>query len=284
MSEPTSSRPLAATPGALVVVKPSRGWQAFQLGELWSYRELFGTLAVRDIRVRYKQTVLGAAWAILQPLAQMIVFTAFFAAHGFSTEGAPPSIFYFAGLLPWQFFASSVSAAANSLVVNRGLVTKVYFPRLVLPIAAITSALIDFTISFAVLLIIMAFGRYAPSPNIIFLPLFLLVGLAAALAIGLWLAALNVEFRDVQYVIPFLIQFWLFVTPVIYPSSSVSGVRRLLLGLNPMSGVVEGFRWCILGRPHPGSTLLISAASITAMLVTGLLFFRRMERSFADRL
>ena len=284
MSEPTSPRTLAAMHGALAVIKPRSGWQSFQLGELWTFRELFGTLALRDIRVRYKQTVLGAAWAVLQPLAQMIVFTAFFAAHGFSTEGAPPSIFYFAGLLPWQLFASSVSAAANSLVANRGLVTKVYFPRLVLPIAAITGTLIDFAISFCVLLIIMAANHYAPSPNIIFLPLFLLIAVAAALAIGLWLAALNVEFRDVQYVIPFLIQFWLFVTPVIYPSSSVSGVRRLLLGLNPMSGVVEGFRWCILGRPQPGSTLLISAASITAVLLTGLLFFRRMERTFADRL
>jgi lipopolysaccharide transport system permease protein len=284
MSVASPSGSLSAAAGALVVIKPRSGWQSFRIGELWAYRELLGTLALRDIRVRYKQTVLGAAWAVLQPLAQMIVFSAFFAAHGFSTDGAPPSVFYFAGLLPWQLFATSVSAAANSLVANRALVTKVYFPRLVIPVAAVASALVDFAISFGVLLIIMLFNRCVPSANIVFLPLFLLMAVTAALAIGLWFSALNVEFRDVQYVIPFLVQFWLFITPVIYPSSSVEGTRRFLLGLNPMSGVVEGFRWCILGRPAPGSTLLVSAASIAVVLVTGLLFFRRMERSFADRL
>jgi lipopolysaccharide transport system permease protein len=284
MTEPSSSGVPTAAPGALVVIKPRSGWQSFQIAELWTYRELLGTLALRDIRVRYKQTVLGAMWAVLQPLAQMIVFSAFFAAHGFSTEGAPASVFYFAGLLPWQLFASSVSAASNSLVTNRALVTKVYFPRLVIPVAAVASALVDFVISFGVLLVIMAFNHSIPGGNIVFLPLFLLIAVMAALAIGLWLSALNVEFRDVQYVIPFLVQFWLFITPVIYPSSSVTGTRRLLLGLNPMSGVVEGFRWCILGRPAPGSTLLASVVSIAVVLITGLLFFRRMERSFADRL
>jgi lipopolysaccharide transport system permease protein len=273
-----------ALSGEMTVIRPRRGWESLQLGELWRYRELLATLALRDIRVRYKQTVLGAAWAVIQPLAQMIVFTAFFASHGFSTEGAPAPVFYFAGLLPWQLFATSVAAAGNSLVANRGLVTKVYFPRLVIPVAAVASAVVDFAISFVVLLAIMAFNHTVPSANIVFLPLFLLVGILAALGIGVWLSALNVEFRDVQYVIPFLVQFWLFVTPVIYPSSSVAGFRRVLLGLNPMSGVVEAFRWCVLGRPAPGSTLLTSVASIVVVLGTGLLFFRRAERTFADQL
>jgi lipopolysaccharide transport system permease protein len=255
-----------------------------QLGELWRSRELLLTLAGRDVKVRYKQTLLGAAWAVLQPLAQMIVFTAFFAAHGFSTEGVPAPVFYFAGLLPWQLFASSVSNASNSLVANRTLITKVYFPRLVIPLSASASAIVDMAVSLVVLAVIMALNGIAPSPNVVFLPLFLLLDIAAALSIGLWLSALNVEFRDVQYVIPFLVQFWLFVTPVIYPASSVTGAKRILLGLNPMSGVVEGFRWCLLGRPAPGGLLFASAASVGILLCSGLLFFRRMERTFADSL
>jgi lipopolysaccharide transport system permease protein len=266
------------------VIRPASGWQPVRLAELWRFRELLLTLAARDIKVRYKQTVLGALWAVLQPLAQMVVFTAFFAAHGFSTEGAPPSVFYYAGLLPWQLFATSLAGASNSLVANRNLITKVYFPRLVMPLSAIASSLVDFGISFVVLLGIMAWNRVAPSPNMIFLPFFLLLGVSSALALGLWLSALNVEFRDVQYVIPFLVQFWLFVTPVIYPSSIVTGYKRVLLGLNPMSGVVEGFRWCLLGQPAPGPTLGLSVGSVCVVLITGLLFFRRMERTFADQL
>jgi lipopolysaccharide transport system permease protein len=284
MSTPLTAPAARATAAETTIIRPRRGWVSLQLPELWRYRELFGTLAMRDIRVRYKQTVLGAAWAVVQPLAQMIVFTAFFASHGFSTEGTPAPVFYFAGLLPWQLFATSVSAAGNSLVANRGLVTKVYFPRLVVPTAAVASSLVDFAISFVVLMALMAYHHTAPAATIVFLPVFLAVAVVAALGIGIWLAALNVEFRDVQYVIPFLVQFWLFVTPVIYPSSSVTGFRKVLLGLNPMSGVVEGFRWCVLGRPAPGSTLAISALSVVVVLVTGLAFFRRMERTFADQL
>lgn len=255
-----------------------------QLGELWRYRELLFTLALRDVKVRYKQTLLGAAWAVIQPVAQMLVFTAFFAAHGFSTEGAPASVFYYAGLLPWQLFASSVSSASNSLVANRTLITKVYFPRLAMPLSAIASAIVDFGVSLVVLTLLMAWNKVVPNSNVVFLPLFLLLGIAAALSIGLWLSALNVEFRDVQFVIPFLVQFWLFITPVIYPASSVTGTRRILLGLNPMSGVVEGFRWCLLGRPAPGAMLVCSLVSVAVLLLSGLLFFRRMERTFADRL
>jgi lipopolysaccharide transport system permease protein len=266
------------------VIRPRPGWQPVRLAELWQFRELLLTLAARDIRVRYKQTILGALWAVIQPLAQMIVFTTFFAAHGFSTEGAPPAVFYFAGLLPWQLFANSLANASNSLVANRNLITKVYFPRLVMPLAGIASSLIDFGISFLVLLVIMACSHVLPSAHIVFLPLFLLMGVAAALALGLWLSALNVEFRDVQYVIPFLVQFWLFITPVIYPSSSIHGRKSVLLGLNPMSGVVEGFRWCLLGQPASGRMLGLSCLSIGILLVGGLYFFRRMERSFADQL
>jgi lipopolysaccharide transport system permease protein len=265
-------------------IRPPSGWQALNLVEVWRFHELLVTLASRDIRVRYKQTTLGAAWAVVQPLAQMIVFTAFFAAHGFSTEGSPASVFYFCGLLPWQLFASSLANASNSLVANRNLITKVYFPRLVMPLSAIASSIVDFGISFVVLMAIMAWNHRMPSTNIVFLPLFLILGISAALALGLWLSALNVEFRDVQYVIPFLIQFWLFVTPVIYPMSSVTGFKRFLLGLNPMSGVVEGFRWCVLGNPAPNRTLGLSALSIAILLIGGLFFFRRMERTFADQL
>ncbi len=266
------------------IIRPRRGWASLQLAELVHYRELLTTLALRDIKVRYKQTALGAAWAVIQPLAQMIVFTVFFATHGFSTEGAPASIFYFAGLLPWQLFATSVSAAGNSLVANRTLITKVYFPRLVIPLAVVASAGVDFAISFAVLLVIMAVNKTMPAPTMVFLPAFFLLAVVTALGIGIWLSILNVKFRDVQYVIPFLVQFWLFVTPVIYPSSSVTGLRRILLGVNPMSGVVEGFRWCILGRPAPSSMLLVSIVSGSVILVTGILFFRRTERTFADQL
>lgn len=279
-----ASPPLAERRLESLVIKPRPGWRPIEIGELWRYRELLITLAARDIRVRYKQTVLGAAWAVIQPLAQMIVFTAVFAAHGFSTEGTPAPVFYFAGLLPWQLFATSVAAAGNSLVGNRGLITKVYFPRLLIPLSAIVSGLVDFTISLLVLFGLMLWYHVTPSANVVFLPFLLLATTAAALAVGVWLSALNVEFRDVQYVIPFLVQFWLFVTPVIYPVSSIHGIKRTLIELNPVSGVVEGMRWCLLGRPSLGSTLVLSLVSIAFLLVTGLFFFRRMERSFADQL
>ena len=284
MSVTSKTPPAGVAPLPTTVIKPRTGWQPVRLGEIWRYRELLITLAARDIKVRYKQTVLGAAWAIIQPLAQMIVFTAFFAAHGFSTENTPAPVFYFAGLLPWQLFTTSVSAGANSLVANRSLITKVYFPRLVIPLSAMASAVVDFAISFVVLIVIMLGHRIVPSAHLVFLPLFFGLALMVALALTVWLSALNVEFRDVQYVIPFLVQFWLFVTPVIYPSSSVSGYKRFLLGLNPMSGVVEGFRWCLIGKPTPGPILVVSAACTLVLLVTGLLYFRRVERTFADQL
>jgi len=275
---------LPTTAADEIVIRPSSGWQAIRIAEIWRYRELLVTLALKDIRVRYKQTILGAAWAVLQPLAQMIVFTVVFAARGFPTDGGPAPVFYFSGLLPWQLFAGASTAAANSLVANRGLITKVYFPRLIIPLSSIATAIIDFAISFCVLMVIMLIYRVAPSGNIVLLPLFLLLAVGATLSVGIWLSALNVAFRDVQQVVPFLIQFWLFVTPVIYPSSAVHGFKQVLLGLNPMTGVVEGMRWCLLGRPAPGAVLGYSVVSTILLLVSGLMFFRRTERTFADQL
>jgi len=214
----------------------------------------------------------------------MVVFMAFFAAHGFSTDGAPASVFYYAGLLPWQLFASSVSSASNSLVANRSLITKVYFPRLAMPLSAIASALVDFGVSLVVLTVIMAWNRVVPTGNIVFLPLFLLLAVAAALSIGLWLSALNVEFRDVQFVIPFLVQFWMLASPVAYPSSLVPAKWRWLYGLNPMAGVIDGFRWALtgVGQP-PGVQIVASTAAVIALLLGGLFFFQRVEGTVADR-
>ena len=219
------------------------------LKELWTYRELLWILAMRDVRVRYKQTLLGVAWAILQPFLTMVVFTIVFARlAGVSTDGVQPELFYFCGLLPWQLFASSMAQAGNSLVGNQNLITKVYFPRLVIPIAAVITGLIDFAIGLALLLLMMVWYGVMPGKAILAMPIFVLLAFTAALAVGLWLSALNVEYRDVRYAIPFLAQFGLFVTPIAYPSSLVpEGLKRTLLGLNPMTGVVEGFRWSMVG-------------------------------------
>jgi len=266
-----------------LVLRPKVGWQPIDLAELWRYRELLWILAMRDIKVRYKQTVLGAAWALIQPFFQMVIFTILFAHNGFPTEGVPGPVFYFAGLLPWQLFATSLTNAGNSLITNQNLITKVYFPRLVIPIAAVMTGLLDFAISFVFLILLMAWYHVHPSPAVFLLPIFIALAFLAALAAGLWLSALNVEFRDVRYVIPFLVQFWLFISAVITPSSMVTTPwKRALLGVNPMTGVIEGFRWCVYGRPTPGPMLAVSAVSILVVLVGGLFYFRRMEKTFAD--
>lgn len=266
------------------IISPRRGWHALELKELWRFRQLLVILAMRDVRVRYKQTLLGAVWAIIQPISQMIVFTLFFAHHGFSTDNIPAPVFYFAGLVPWQFFSSSLSGAANSIVDNQGLITKVYFPRLLIPIAAVGSSFVDFCLSFSMLLILIVWYGLSPTVTILLIPVFVIMAMISSLSVGLWLSALNARYRDVRYVIPFLVQFWLFVTPVIYPSSMVSPRKRFLLSLNPMSGVVEGFRSCLFGRPLPTGTLLVSGAVICVLFAGGLFFFRRMEDTFADRL
>jgi len=282
MAQPPVSA-LQPRPAVPLVLAPRHGWQPVALKELWHYRELLWIMALRDVRVRYKQTLLGVAWAVLQPFFSMVVFSIFFAGYGkLSTDGLPAPLFYFCGLLPWQLFANALTQAGNSLVGNESLLTKVYFPRLVIPIAAVITGLIDFALGFVLLLLMMAWYRFPLSPQILLLPLFLLLSLLAALAVGLWLSALNVEFRDFRYVIPFLTQFWFFLTPIVMPSSQFSPGLQWVLGLNPLSGAVEGFRWCMLGGPAPGPLLWVSVLAVVALLVGGLFYFRRMEKSFAD--
>jgi lipopolysaccharide transport system permease protein len=269
----------------VVIARAETGWRLPDLRDVWHYRELFWVLAERDIRIRYKQTVLGVAWAIVQPLFTMIVFTAISRFGNLSTDGVRPEVFYFCGMLPWLLFANSLASAGNSLVASQHLIAKVYFPRLVIPASSVITALVDFGIAFVVLLGIMAVYRVVPAPQIVLLPLFVALAFLAALGFGLWLSALNAQFRDVRHVAPFLTQIWLFCTPVLYSSSSVhAGYKRVLLGLNPMSGVVEGVRWCILGRPAPGPGLGLSVAVIAVVLVSSLVYFHRVERTLADTL
>lgn len=267
-----------------ILIIPSQGWIRLRLGELWEYRELLYFLTWRDIKVRYKQTILGAAWAILQPLLTMIVFSIFFGRlAGMPSDGVPYPVFSYAALVPWQLFASGMSQAAVSLVSDARLITKIYFPRLALPIANVFSALVDFGLAFMLLLLLQVGYGLLPTMRLFWLPLFLLLGLAVALGAGLWLAALNVQFRDVRYTLPFLTQLWLFLTPVAYPSSLLSPPWRLLYSANPMVGVVEGFRWALLGAPidlWPG--IGISTAAALLLLVSGAYYFRRMEKYFAD--
>ncbi len=267
-----------------IVIRPSRGWVPLGLKELWEYRELLYFLIWRDIKVRYKQTALGAAWAIIQPLFTMIVFSIFFGRLAkIPSDGVPYPIFAFCALLPWQLFAHALTESGNSLVASQNLITKVYFPRLVIPVAAVLAGLVDFAIAFVVLLGMMAYYGIVPTMAVVFLPLFLLLAVTTALAVGLWLSALNVQYRDVRYTIPFLTQFWLFITPIAYPSSLVPEGWRTLFGLNPMAGVVESFRWALLGTASaPGPMLAVSVAVVVALLVGGLYYFRRMEKTFAD--
>jgi lipopolysaccharide transport system permease protein len=259
------------------------GWRAVDFAELWRYRELFYFQALRDIKIRYKQTVLGAAWAVLQPVLTMIVFTLFFGRLGkIPSGGVPYPITTYCALLPWVLFAYALTQASNSLVDNANMITKVYFPRLILPVAATLSGLVDFGISFVFLLGIMGYYGIAPSLAIVTLPLFVLLAIAAALAVGFWLSALNVQYRDVRYVIPFLTQFWLFLTPIAYQTSLVPERWRAVYAVNPMVGVVDGFRWALLGQARPGWTIFISAGAALLLLVGGAYYFRRTERRFAD--
>jgi lipopolysaccharide transport system permease protein len=265
-------------------IEPSRGWVSLKLNELWDYRELLYFLTWRDIKVRYKQTVLGIAWAIIQPLCTMLVFTLFFGRlANIPSDGLPYSIFNFAALVPWTFFANGLTQSANSLVGSSNLLTKVYFPRLCIPLATVLSGVVDFVLAFAVLLVLMLFKNITPTLNIIWLPFFLLLALVTSLGVGLWLAALNVQYRDVRYVVPFLTQFWMLATPVAYPSSLMNEPWRTIYGINPMVGVVEGFRWALLGtKTAPGPMLWVSVIAAVVLLITGAFYFRRMEKTFAD--
>jgi lipopolysaccharide transport system permease protein len=268
----------------MIRVQPSRGWVPLNLRALWEYRELLWFLVWRDVKVRYKQTALGAAWAILQPLLTMIVFSVFFGRlANVPSDGIPYPLFTYCALLPWQLFAHVLTESANSVVAEKQLITKVYFPRLVVPLSPVFAGLIDFAIAFVVLLPLMFYYGVFPTVAIASLPLFLLLAMATALAVGLWLSALNVEYRDVRYTIPFLTQLWLFATPIAYPSSLVPEKWQVLYGLNPMAGVVEGFRWAVLGTQSPPTGIILASSLATlAILVTGAFYFRRMERTFAD--
>lgn len=254
------------------------------MGELWEYRELLYFLTWRDLKVRYKQTALGAAWAVIQPLFMMLVFSLFFGRlAGVPSDGVPYPVFTFCALLPWQLFAHALTESSNSLVGNQNLITKVYFPRLVVPMSAVLGGLVDFAIAFVILLGMLAFYGLVPGWQIVALPAFVLLAVMTALAVGLWLSALNVQYRDVRYTINFLVQFWLFATPVAYPSSIIPAQWRVVYGLNPMVGVVEGFRWSLLGKPEsPSAVVLVSTIVVVTLLVGGLYYFRRMEQQFAD--
>ena len=276
----------------IIYLRPSRGWTAVNLLDVWRYRELVYFLIWRDIKVRYKQTALGAAWAIIQPFFTMVVFTIFFGRlAGVPSDGVPYPVFSFAGLLPWGLFSKALSDAGRSMIANRSMITKVYFPRLVIPLASVLSGLVDFGIGFVVLIGMIVYynnipvseTQITPTAAIITLPLFVLLALVTALGVGLWLSALNVLYRDINYILPFLTQFWLFVTPIAYPSSIVPEQYRWLYALNPMTGVVEGFRWALLGvDTAPGPMLAVSSTIAVLLLVSGLFYFRRMERTFAD--
>lgn len=269
-----------------VLVRPERRWRLPDLAAIWQYRELFWVMALRDIRVRYKQTVLGVGWAIIQPLGTMIVFTTISRFARIATDGVRPEIFYYSGLLPWLLFANAMTSAGNSLLGQQHLITKVYFPRAIIPIASVVTALVDFTIAFAVLLAMMLVYGVMPAPRIVLVPVFVGLACATALGFGLWLSALTTQFRDVRHMAPFVTQLWLFCAPVLYPSSAVGGGwKRALLNLNPMTAVVDGFRWCILGRsapPLPG--LASAAATIVVVLGTSLYYFQRIDRTLADRI
>lgn len=261
---------------------PSRGWVPVHVGELWEFRELFAILVWRQVRVRYKQTFLGVAWALLQPVLMMVVFSLLFGRLAGMTTERPYPVFVFCALLPWQLFAFSLTEASNSIVANHQLLTKIYFPRLLLPLASVTVALVDFGISLVVLVGLMAWYGVLPGLAILTLPLWTFLAIMTAVAVSLWLSALNVRYRDVRYTLPFLTQLWLFVTPVAYPTSFVPEEWRFWYALNPMVGVVDGFRWAMLGGPWPGTIVLVSAVAVVLLLVLGAFYFRRTERTFAD--
>ena len=300
MSAPEATTPPPVAPAAAVVppmpaaplihirIRPGRGGWRNELRELWAYRELLYFLVWRDVKVRYKQTAIGAAWAIIQPLAMMLPFWIFFGKLAkVPSDDIPYPLFAFAGLIPWQLFSFSLTESANSLVNNKNLITKIYFPRIIVPLAAVAVGLVDFVVAFGVLLLML--GGYLatgaippPGAAVLLLPAFVALAVLTALGVGLWLSALNVRYRDVRYTLGFLAQFWLLVTPVAYPASLAPERWRWLFGLNPMSGVVEGFRWALLDGPPPGPLLAVALLMVAALLASGWWYFRQTERTFAD--
>jgi len=276
---------LAITDAAmpLVEIVPSSGFRALNGRELWTYRELLYFLVWRDIKVRYKQTALGAGWAILQPMLTMGVFAVFLGRLAkVPSDGLPYPLFAFAGLIPWTYFATAVTSGSASIVASQQLISKVYFPRLLIPLASAVTPLVDAAIALATLVPLLIWFHVVPGPALVWVPAFAVLAVATAFATALWLATLTVEFRDVRYLVPFVVQFWMFATPVAYPASLVPARWRLLYGLNPMTGVVEGFRWTLVGGPPPGPLAAVSALVVAALLAAGLGFFRRSEGTFAD--
>lgn len=269
----------------ITIIRPSTGWVPINFRELWQFRELFYILTLRDIRVRYKQTVIGAAWAVIQPFFTMVVFSLFFGnLAGIDSDGVPYPIFAYAALVPWQFFASGLSFSANSMVTNANLIKKIYFPRLIIPVSTVLSGLVDFILAFSILVVMMVVYGILPTVNIVFLPFFLLLAIITTLGMGLLLGALNVQFRDIRYTIPFMVQLLLFLTPVAYPSNLIENdLLRTVYGINPMVGVVNGFRWALLGtETAPDTSTLVSAIFAVLLFIVGIFFFRRMEKQFAD--
>ena len=269
---------------SITIIRPSKGFFSIRWKELWEYRELFYFLIWRDIKVRYKQTVIGFAWAIIQPFLTMVVFSIFFGKFGkIPSEGFPYPLFVYCALVPWTYFGHSISNATNSIVENQRLIVKVYFPRLILPVSAVFSQLPDFIISFSMLILMMFFYGVMPTANLVWLPFLILFMSLTALAVGIWLTTFNAIYRDVRYAVPFLIQFWLFASPVAYPSSLIPEKWRAFYGLNPMAGVIEGFRWALLGKGEPPQALVFfSLGVILCVLFTGIIYFRRMEGTITD--
>lgn len=268
---------------SVIEIRPLNGYVPIDLHELWKYRELLYFFIWRDIKIRYKQTVLGAAWAIIQPFFMMVVFTLFFGKLAkIPSEGVPYPIFSYAALLPWTFFAEGVTRSTNSMLSNSGILTKVYLPRIIMPLSGVISPIIDFLISFVIFILMMYYFGYFPTIRIIILPLLLILAAGTALGIGLWLSVLNARYRDVGYAVPFLIQLWLYASPVVYPSSLIPEPYLALYGLNPMAGVIEGFRWALIGTNPPSSIIYVSILVVALMLVSGGLYFMHAEKSFAD--
>lgn len=268
----------------IIIIKPTKGWGSLNLGELWLYRELIYFLTWRDLKVRYKQTLLGAGWAVLQPVLSMVVFSIFFGGLlNVPSEGVPYPIFSYAALLPWGMFAKALNDTARSLVSNRAMLTKIYFPRMVIPLASIFSGLADFLIAFIVMLGLMIYYQIPPTANIWTLPFFLLLAVVTALGVGLWLSSMNVLYRDIGYMIPYITNLWFYLTPIVYPASEVPEQWQAVYALNPMVGVVEGFRWALLNTSEPpGPMIFVSALIAVLIFISGMFYFRRMEKTFAD--
>jgi len=283
-TDPALLPPERAAKRPLVVIEPSKGLFRLNLRPVWEYRELLYFLVWRDIKVRYKQTAIGAIWAVLQPLLTMMIFALIFGRFAkIPSDNVPYPIFAFAGLLPWTYFSQAISRSGMSVVADANLIRKIYFPRLIIPMAAVIAPIVDFALSFVILMVMMAWYKVIPTRAALILPIFLCLSFLAALGTSLWLSALNVRYRDVGHAIPFLVQFWMYASPIVYPISIIPQDWRPFYNLNPMAGVAEGFRWGLLGKQSPDvEGVAIGTAVVLALLISGLIFFKRMERTFAD--